>query len=160
VFLPRRPIFFWLNAARQAVAAGGNDVTFSTECEVAHVVIVEPEPEPGLSRVDLAFSRFVEGCRHCRWPIGDPSAENFRFCGRRRVVSQPNGSVAKGKLSPYCTEHARMAYQPVMSRTSGRPLPFNRVAISRQRRMSYPPGLSGSSTASALRASVVRECLP
>jgi hypothetical protein len=39
-------------------------VTFSTECEVAHVVIVEPEP--GLSRLDLAFSRFVEGCHHCR----------------------------------------------------------------------------------------------
>jgi hypothetical protein len=39
------------------------------------------------------------------------------------VVSQPNGSV----LSPYCAEHARMAYQPVMSRTSGRPLPLNRV---------------------------------
>ena len=79
-------------------------VTLSTECEVAHAVVVEPKPRP--SRFDLAFSRFVEGCHHCRWPIGEPSAENFRFCGRRRVVSQPNGSV----LSPYCAEHARMAY--------------------------------------------------
>jgi hypothetical protein len=101
-------------------------VTFSTEREVAHVVIMEPEPGP--SRLDLAFSRFVEGCSHCRWPIGDPSAENFRFCGRHRVVSQPHGSVTKAKLSPYCAEHARMAYQPVMSRTSGMPLPLNRVA--------------------------------
>jgi GcrA cell cycle regulator len=128
---PSSPPYFLLAKCRPAaVAAGGNDVTFSTECEVAHVVIVEPEPEPepGLSRLDLAFSRFVEGCSHCRWPIGDPSAENFRFCGRRRVVSQPNRSVAKVKLSPYCAEHARMAYQPIMSRTSGRPLPFNRVA--------------------------------
>jgi hypothetical protein len=106
-------------------------VTFSTEREVAHVVIVEPEPERDLgpSRLDRAFSRFVEGCHHCRWPIGDPSAENFRFCGRRRVVSQPNGSMAKGKPSPYCAEHARMAYQPVMSRTSGVPLPLNRMAV-------------------------------
>ena len=103
-------------------------MTFSTEREVVHVVIVEPEPEPALSHLDLAFSRFVEGCCHCRWPIGDPSAENFRFCGRRRVVSQPNGTTAKGKLSPYCAEHARMAYQPVMPRTSGRPLPLNRGA--------------------------------
>jgi GcrA cell cycle regulator len=128
---PSSPPYFLSAECRPAVvAAGGNDVNFSTECEVAHVVIAEPEPElePGLSRFDLAFSRFVEGCSHCRWPIGDPSAENFRFCGRRRVVIQQNGSVAKGKLSPYCAEHARMAYQPVMPRTSSRPLPFNRVA--------------------------------
>jgi hypothetical protein len=100
-------------------------VTFSTEREVAHEVVMEPEPDPGPSGLDLAFSRFVEGCHHCRWPIGEPNAENFRFCGRRRVVSQPNGNVARGKLSPYCAEHARMAYQPVMSRTSGLPLLFN-----------------------------------
>jgi len=39
--------------------------------------------------------------RMCRWPIGDPSAEEFHFCGRR-----PKDS------SPYCEAHARKAYQP------------------------------------------------
>lgn len=37
----------------------------------------------------------------CRWPIGDPRAEDFHFCG-------------KGKVSglPYCEFHVRRAYQP------------------------------------------------
>ena len=39
--------------------------------------------------------------RMCRWPIGDPSAEEFHFCGRR-----PKSG------SPYCEGHARKAYQP------------------------------------------------
>ena len=39
--------------------------------------------------------------RMCRWPIGDPSASEFHFCGR----SPKSGS-------PYCEAHARKAYQP------------------------------------------------
>jgi GcrA cell cycle regulator len=41
----------------------------------------------------------------CRWPIGDPTEEDFHFCGRKK-----EGSV------PYCEHHARMAYQPVQAR--------------------------------------------
>lgn len=41
------------------------------------------------------------GAHMCKWPIGDPSTEDFSFCGRR---STPEG--------PYCIEHARLAYQP------------------------------------------------
>jgi GcrA cell cycle regulator len=39
--------------------------------------------------------------RMCRWPIGDPSAEEFHFCGRNPKAG-----------SPYCEAHARKAYQP------------------------------------------------
>ena len=39
--------------------------------------------------------------RMCRWPIGDPSAEEFHFCGRNPKTG-----------SPYCEAHARKAYQP------------------------------------------------
>ena len=39
--------------------------------------------------------------RMCRWPIGDPSENEFHFCGRK----PKNGS-------PYCEAHARKAYQP------------------------------------------------
>lgn len=45
------------------------------------------------------------GSRMCKWPIGDPMSENFSFCGRR---------VDDG--SPYCSEHARLAYQPSMKK--------------------------------------------
>lgn len=45
----------------------------------------------------------------CKWPIGDPSSDEFHFCGN---------SVNTGL--PYCTAHARMAYQPAQSRRDKR----------------------------------------
>ena len=36
----------------------------------------------------------------CRWPIGDPREENFRFCGCQAVSGLP-----------YCGEHVKVAYQ-------------------------------------------------
>jgi len=41
----------------------------------------------------------------CRWPMGDPTKAEFRFCGARSVSSLP-----------YCDHHARVAYQPVADR--------------------------------------------
>jgi len=41
----------------------------------------------------------------CRWPIGDPSNAEFRFCG-----SRVNSS------SSYCGYHAQLAYQPATDR--------------------------------------------
>lgn len=36
----------------------------------------------------------------CRWPVGDPKEEGFKFCG---------GKSAEGV--PYCDHHCRIAYQ-------------------------------------------------
>jgi len=36
----------------------------------------------------------------CRWPIGDPDTENFRFCGAPVFVGKP-----------YCYDHCLAAYQ-------------------------------------------------
>ena len=47
--------------------------------------------------------------RMCRWPIGDPSENEFHFCGRK-----PKGG------SPYCEAHARKAYQPQQTRRDGK----------------------------------------
>lgn len=41
----------------------------------------------------------------CKWPIGDPMAEDFNFCG--------NG-VKEG--CPYCAYHAKLAFQPASDR--------------------------------------------
>ena len=38
---------------------------------------------------------------HCRWPISEPGAEDFGFCGNQQVAGLP-----------YCAGHARMAYRP------------------------------------------------
>jgi GcrA cell cycle regulator len=42
--------------------------------------------------------------RMCKWPIGDPTDNTFAFCGR--------GACS----GPYCSEHARLAYQPSQAR--------------------------------------------
>ncbi|ACL62159.1 GcrA family cell cycle regulator [Methylobacterium nodulans] len=41
----------------------------------------------------------------CRWPMGDPSSPDFRFCGARSITGLP-----------YCMHHARIAYQPAAER--------------------------------------------
>ncbi len=41
----------------------------------------------------------------CKWPIGDPAEATFGFCGH---ATQEN--------SPYCAEHARVAFQPAKKR--------------------------------------------
>ena len=42
----------------------------------------------------------------CRWPLGDPAQQDFRFCG----IKSP------GALGPYCGYHASVAYQPAQDR--------------------------------------------
>lgn len=41
----------------------------------------------------------------CKWPIGDPSRDDFYFCGRHSSSGMP-----------YCDHHARIAYQPAAER--------------------------------------------
>jgi GcrA cell cycle regulator len=47
----------------------------------------------------------------CRWPMGDPTKPEFRFCGARSNTGLP-----------YCAHHARVAYQPVADRKRDRRL--------------------------------------
>ena len=61
---------------------------------------VELEDMPGATILTLTD-------RICKWPVGDPRDTNFHFCGR---VS------AEGV--PYCTEHARRAYQAPARRSN------------------------------------------
>jgi GcrA cell cycle regulator len=69
------------------------------------VPVVEEDPLP-LADGNFATVLTISD-RMCRWPIGDPSASEFHFCGR----SPKSGS-------PYCEAHARKAYQPQQSRSS------------------------------------------
>ena len=48
----------------------------------------------------------------CRWPLGDPAAAEFRFCGAK----SPAGS------GPYCCQHSRIAYQPALDKRRREPL--------------------------------------
>jgi GcrA cell cycle regulator len=41
----------------------------------------------------------------CKWPIGDPSTQDFHFCGHPPKAG-----------SPYCDAHCVKAFQPSQSR--------------------------------------------
>jgi GcrA cell cycle regulator len=41
----------------------------------------------------------------CRWPLGDPTTPEFRFCGGKAITGLP-----------YCPYHGRIAYQPPAER--------------------------------------------
>jgi GcrA cell cycle regulator len=43
----------------------------------------------------------------CRWPLGDPTTSEFRFCGGKKSASG---------TGPYCAYHGRLAYQPLNER--------------------------------------------
>lgn len=71
------------------------------EFPVAHDNVVVPLSE----RVTIMDLREFM----CRWPVGDPTSPNFRFCGARSSTGMP-----------YCAHHASIAYQPVMERRRDR----------------------------------------
>ena len=60
-----------------------------------------PAPMPDLPGTATVMTL---GAHMCKWPIGDPSSNEFSFCGRR------------SSEGVYCVEHARVAYQPQVKR--------------------------------------------
>ena len=54
---------------------------------------------------ERVLAQIESGLNAGKWPIGDPLKEEFHFCG--------NDSP---EASPYCSFHARLAYQPSAER--------------------------------------------
>ncbi len=73
-----------------------------------------PAPRPAAADVVVPISERVGimDLREsmCRWPLGDPASPDFRYCGAKMQVG----------VGPYCTYHARIAYQPAMDRRRDR----------------------------------------
>lgn len=67
----------------------------------------EPEPEPELIEIPMEQRKtLLQLNEHtCRWPVGDPGASDFFFCGGDTTNEQP-----------YCSYHCRIAYQPANDR--------------------------------------------
>ena len=67
----------------------------------------EPEPEPELVEIPIEQRKTLLQLsdKTCRWPVGDPGAEDFGYCG-----AKPKTNVV------YCPYHARIAYQPLADR--------------------------------------------
>lgn len=72
-----------------------------------------PTPEEIAARATLIeIEKFVKRIgllelteRVCKWPIGDPTDEDFAFCGLEAVPGKP-----------YCAHHIAIAFQPMSSR--------------------------------------------
>jgi GcrA cell cycle regulator len=77
---------------------------------------VRPSPAEPVSRVTpLSLESLCHGVdrptvssiggQQCKWPIGDPAAEDFHFCGQPTTSSKP-----------YCAYHSQVAFQPSSAR--------------------------------------------
>ncbi|WP_020181038.1 GcrA family cell cycle regulator [Methylopila sp. M107] len=117
--------------ARRPVASGGASPqpSFVSRGNLAVAVsspapAARPTPAPRIVPIEVVETSIV--CERvtimelrenmCRWPIGDPSQPEFRFCGGR---STPGAA--------YCAGHSQVAYQPANDRRRDRRIsvPFN-----------------------------------
>jgi GcrA cell cycle regulator len=102
---PRAPTYASRVTTRTVERTVGATVV-KEEVEVDTVRHVEYTPARNvvvpISR-QLSLTDLTE--RTCKWPVGDPLKDDFHFCG----CESPDAS-------PYCTYHARLAYQPVHDR--------------------------------------------
>lgn len=84
--------------ANDAVAAEPVDMATISSVEAA-IQAVPDAPEKG----SVGILELTE--QTCRWPFGDPTRDDFHFCGAHSAV----GEV-------YCKEHAKVAFQPPEAR--------------------------------------------
>jgi GcrA cell cycle regulator len=80
-------------------------------------VAVVPEPD-AFNFEDGSFATVISvNDRMCRWPIGDPKAADFHFCGHA-----PKAGFC------YCETHTQRAHQPGPPKRRPR---FHRIAAAR-----------------------------
>ena len=108
---PQRPA-----APSAPTSTRGPQVVGNTALKADSAPAPAPRPQPKPVMLDLSEPPLVENCsvlqlteRTCRWPVGDPTTDQFHFCAR-----------SAGSGMPYCAYHARIAYQPVADRRRDR----------------------------------------
>ncbi len=105
---PARPAF---KAPRPARPVSAAPVMPRRVAAPTHAPVHQaPTPLPALVEERGTATVLTLGSHMCKWPIGDPSTDDFSFCGKRA-----------GDEGPYCVEHARVAYQPHQSKKKAGP---------------------------------------
>ena len=109
---PARPVFKPARPARPVSAQPQRraDAAPATTAVAAPAAVAAPTPPVVYDEGPGSATVLTLGAHMCKWPIGDPSADGFTFCGRRT-----------GQDGPYCGEHARLAYQPQQPRKRSGP---------------------------------------
>lgn len=96
------------NAAKRAVAKSRLAAIGNPAVRALYNGDAEPYTPPAEELViPLAERKSIQTLQECscRWPIGDPQALEFHFCGKNKVPGLP-----------YCEFHARRAFQPAVPR--------------------------------------------
>ena len=102
-------------AARRATArpaahiAGATMVRGNTALALAAEADLEAQPARLAEEIVVPMSLKVTIVdlkeSMCKWPLGDPTSTEFRYCGSPAYSS-----------GPYCQHHGKLAYQPVQDR--------------------------------------------
>ena len=80
-----------IGATRNAVIGKANRLGLAHRAKTTKL---KPEAKPRtMGTLDLNE-------RMCRWPIGHPGDNDFRFCGAQRIPGRP-----------YCLDHCALAYR-------------------------------------------------
>jgi GcrA cell cycle regulator len=107
---PSKPVRTAPAAPRQHAPMVRGNLAFA----LAPRMMEAPQPRAQLEEVVVPMSERVTIMElresMCRWPLGDPSQPDFRYCG----AESPVGG------GPYCKYHARVAYQPAQDRRRAR----------------------------------------
>ncbi len=108
---PRRP-----RAAPSLSRSSAPRTIGATALKAESVPLPRPEARPRPAVVEELYippherATILTLTEHrCKWPIGDPSTEDFYFCGRKSESG-----------IPYCAHHASIAYQPLADRRRDR----------------------------------------
>ncbi|AXS39619.1 GcrA family cell cycle regulator [Breoghania sp. L-A4] len=105
---PRRPRAAPATPARPTASQPRSVGATALKIEEAPAEAIETKPAPVhelVIPVEERASILQLNERTCKWPIGDPSTDDFYFCGRQSDSG-----------APYCAHHCRIAYQPANER--------------------------------------------
>lgn len=112
---PRRPDDPHLPKAQRGAARAERHNAFNySKLEALKKLAAEsPEPAREDDAIMIPLSQRVTLMElrpaSCRWPIGSPASDRFRFCGGRATGAWP-----------YCSYHAGIAYRPPRERVAFR----------------------------------------
>ncbi|HEY8163325.1 MAG TPA: GcrA family cell cycle regulator [Methylocystis sp.] len=99
-------------SAAAAPRAGGHVVHGNVALAFAPqaVVVARATPEEVVVPISERVTLMELRESMCRWPMGDPTSPEFRFCGGKSPIGG----------GPYCAHHAGIAYQPAQDRRRAR----------------------------------------
>lgn len=107
-------------AAKLSKARAAKTITTPAAPRVPKTVVAHTAPKAPVDAKMMANGEYATILtirdHMCKWPIGDPSSDEFRFCGRKIKENEP-----------YCEPHCAVAYQPSRRRglSTTKAIPYN-----------------------------------